>query len=235
MKWCEHCKVHVNTDRKVCPLCFNSLKSDTSSGISMDNKVENGFKTYPSRKIKKKKKSIAYKIFAFLCLVSILTTGIINFFTHKEGEIWWSLIVLFGVIYVYTLVRSTILSKIYIIKRLVIQEIIISIVLFAIDKLSGDIGWSYEIVIPLVLISTNMANAMILMINRKHFSDGFISMIGSLFIGFIPFILQLCNVIDGEGLWAPLVSACVSVCILSGIFIFGGRSSKEELEKRFHV
>ena len=67
MKWCEHCKVHVNTDRKVCPLCFNSLKSDASSDISIDNKVGNDFKTYPSRKIKKKKKSIAYKIFAFLC------------------------------------------------------------------------------------------------------------------------------------------------------------------------
>ena len=78
MKWCEHCKVHVNTDRKVCPLCFNSLKSDAGSDISIDNKVENDFKTYPSRKIKKKKKSIAYKIFAFLCLVSILTTLVFN-------------------------------------------------------------------------------------------------------------------------------------------------------------
>jgi len=226
MKWCEQCKVHVNTDRKVCPLCFNSLKEEESF---------DDYQPYPKRKVKKKKPKIAYKIFLFLCIISVLVTAIINFTTHKEGESWWSLFVFFGVLYVFTLVRSTILSRIYIIKRLVIQELIISLLLFAVDSLAGDLGWSYTIVIPLVIASTNCANAMIMMINHKHFGDGFIAMLFSLLLGCIPFILQLFNIIEGESLWAPLVSACFSVCVLAGIFIFGGRVSKEELEKRFHV
>lgn len=226
MKWCEQCKLHVNTERKVCPLCFNSLKEEESF---------NDYQPYPKRKVKKKKPNIAYKIFLFLCIISVLTTSIIDFSTHKDGDIWWSLFVFFGVLYVFTLVRSTILSKIYIIKRLVIQELIISVLLFAIDKLSDGSGWSYTIVIPLVITSTNIANSMIMMINHKHFGDGFIAMLFSLLLGCVPFILQLFNVIEGEGLWAPLVSACFSICVISGIFIFGGKVSKEELEKRFHV
>ena len=230
MKWCEHCKLKINTDRNVCPLCFNSLKEVNDGQV-----INKDYRAYPSRKDKKRKPRIAYKIFLFLCIISVIVSAIINFTTHKEGGSWWCLYVLFGVLYIFTLVRGTILSKIYIIKRLVIQEIVFSILIYLIDRISGDIGWSIAIVIPAILVSTNMANSMIMMINRKHFGDGFAAMLFSLLLGCIPFILQLFNVITDDNLWAPLVSGCFSVCVFAGIFVFGGRRIKEELHKRLHV
>ena len=53
MKWCEHCKVHVDTDRKICPLCFNSLVEESKEEKTFDN--------YPKRITVKKKYNIFYR------------------------------------------------------------------------------------------------------------------------------------------------------------------------------
>lgn len=226
MKWCEHCNVSVNTERKICPLCFNSLKE-------LDEKID--YACYPKREKKEKKKNLLYKTVCFICIISILISLIVDFFTHVEGSNWWSLYVVISVFYVFSLFRGTIYTRIYAIKRLIIQEVVVSILLVVINLLSSDIKWALSIVIPCVFLATNSTNMIIMLANKKYFGDNVFPVLLSLLLGCVPFILELCDVITGDKLWAPLTSFCYSIVLCLGIFIFGGKLLKEEFSKRFHV
>lgn len=230
MKYCEHCKVKVNTDKKICPLCFNSLKE-----MNTPNDKELNYANYPNRKVKVENHNLFYKIIIFLCAVSILSSLLIDFVTHKEGNKWWSIYVVLSVGYLYTLFRGAILARTYVIKRLLLQLVVMSILLWGIDVLSDYIGWSLAIVIPCLCTATNITNMIITLINHKSFNDGFSSIMFCLFLGVVPFILQLFDLIKGEDLWAPLASAAFSIVVFLAIVVFAGKAFKEELYKRFHV
>lgn len=232
MKYCEHCKVKVDTDRKICPLCFNSLKSlsDNINNTKMAN-----FHNYPNRKRKSEKYNLFHKILSFVCLLAIFASLIVDYTTHVEGNRWWSIFVVLGVIYIYTLIRGVILGRAYVIKRLLLQLVVVSIVIFGIDYMSDYHGWSLAIVIPCVCVANNLVNLIIAAANNRNFSDAFSSIIISLLIGIIPFILQIFDLVKGDRLWAPLVSASFSIVLLSAYFVFAGKRIKEELTKRLHV
>lgn len=231
MKYCEHCKVKVDTDRKICPLCFNSLKNiETTTNTQISN-----FHNYPNRKRKMEKYNLFQKIVYFICLLAIFTSLIVDYTTHIDGNRWWSVYVILGVIYIFTLFRGVILARTYVIKRLLLQLFVVSIVLFGIDYMSDYHGWSLAIVIPCVCVANNLVNMIIAAANNRSFNDAFSSIILSLLLGIIPFILQLFDLVKGENLWAPLVSASFSIAMLIALFVFAGKRIKEELTKRLHI
>lgn len=227
MKYCEKCNAKFDTERKTCPLCFYKL--DETIGES------NSFANYPPRTHKIEKYHFVIKLFLFLFVISIIVPVIINILTHKEGQIWWSVFIVIGMIYVFTLVRGMFLARTYFIKKLLIQLIAFSILLWAIDMLTGNIGWSLAIVIPWLCIATNITNGMIIAINRRSYSDAFTSIMIALLVGNIPFILQCFNLIKYTPLWSPFVSCCVSLVLFIAIVIFGGKRTKEEFKKRLHI
>lgn len=227
MKWCEHCKVHVDTDRKICPLCFNSLVEESKEEKTFDN--------YPKRIAVKKKYNIFYRILIFIFLLAISISLLVNFLTYKEGGKWWSLYVVIGVVYVFILIRNTLYARINMTKKLVIQELFISLLVLGVDALSGNKGWALSIVIPSVCMATNITGIIVIICNRKNFGESLMPTFLIMLLGIVPFILQLFNLIKGDHLWAPLSSCALSVAILMGFIIFGGKEIIEELRKRLHI
>lgn len=226
MKWCEHCKVHVDTERKICPLCFNLLTIETE---------EEHFSSYPKRKTSEKKTSFWYRLLIFISIVAILASVIVNLATHKDGHTWWSLYVVVGVLYLFSLARGTLYARINVSKKLLFQEIVVSLLLIAIDVLSGNKGWALAIVVPAVCVATNTAFISIVLTNRKNLGDSFIAVFLSIILGCVPFLLQLFGVIKWKVLWAPLSSCGYSGVILLGFLIFGWQEITEELKKRLHI
>ncbi len=226
MKWCEHCKVHIDTERKICPLCFNFL--------TVENNDEQ-FSNYPQRKLTIKKTNFWYKLLVFIGIAAILASVIVNIATHKDGQTWWSLYVVVGVLYFFSLARGTLFARINASKKLLFQEVIVSFVLVAIDILSGNRGWALAIVVPAICVATNTAIISIVLANRKNFGDSFIAVVLCIILGCVPFILQLFGLIKWDVLWAPLSSCGYSGVILLGLLVFGWREIKEELKKRLHI
>ncbi len=227
MKYCEKCNAKFDTDRKTCPLCFYKL--DEING------EENNFVNYPKRTRKIEKYHFTIKLFLLLFLIATIAPIVVNIVTHKENEVWWSIYTTAGMIYLFTLVKGMFLGRAYFIKKLLIQCIAMSITLWIIDLISGNKGWSLAIVIPWLCIATNITNGMFIAINKRSYSEAFTPVFLSLFIGNIPLILQCFKLIKYEPLWSPIVSASVSLLLFLAILIFGGKRTKEELDKRLHI
>lgn len=227
MKWCRSCKLNVNTERKICPLCFNSLEDK-------DNVLDE-FKSYPKRTNIKEKKHILYKLLIFISIISIGVSLLVNYMTIEKNPHWWSLYVVVSVVYLYTLARFTISPKTNAIKKLLFQGVFISLLVYAIDYLSSGGVWALQIVIPSILIATNTASVIIFIINRKNFGESVVPGLILILLGIIPFILQVCNIIEGDSLWAPISSCGYSIVIIIGLIVFSGKEIIEELRKRFHV
>lgn len=228
MKWCNQCKVHVDTDYKICPLCYNPLQEE-------ETKENNHFRNYPPRKDVKRKVNLLYRILIFLCLLSISSCVVVNLLTHVEGEKWWCLYVVVGVAYLFILARSTLFARINLEKKLAIQEIFISLVIVCIDILSENKGWGLAIVVPSICMATNIASICIIIAHRKNFGSSLVPVFVITLLGIIPYVLQLFGLVKGEKLWAPLASCFLSGAIFVGFIIFGGREIYEELKKRFHI
>ena len=227
MKRCKHCKMNVNTERLTCPLCFNTL--------DVINETDLEFKLYPHVPNKKGKLNLFYKIVVFICLMSIITTSIINIFTHQEGEQWWCLYAILSSIYVYYLVRGTILTHTNVIRRIWRQLFTVSIVLFCFDLLSSKERWSLGIVIPMLCTATNLAIMITNLVNHKHFRSGFNSVLLALLLGVVPLIVYIFEPQEVVYMWGPIVSASVSIGIFTGMIVFAGKAMKEELNKRLHL
>lgn len=228
MKWCEHCKVHVDTDRRICPLCFNSL-------VDENKEEEKTFNNYPKRITVKKKYNIFYRILIFIFLLAISVSLLVNFLTYDKSGKWWSLYVVIGVVYAFILIRNTLYARINMTKKLAIQELFISLLVLGIDVLSGNKGWALSIVIPSVCMATNIAGIIVIICNRKNFGESLMPTFLIMLLGAVPFILQQFDLIKGENLWAPLSSCALSVAILMGFIVFSGKEIIEELRKRLHI
>lgn len=227
MKKCKQCNVLVDTNRKICPLCFNALEDIGESN--------NSFENYPKRTEIKKNKNLIYKMIIFICIIAISVSLLVNFLTHTESSTWWSLYVVCGVVYAFILIKSTIYARINMLKKLLIQELFISLVIVAIDIISGNHGWGLAIVVPGICIATTIASICIILLNKKNFGESFMTTFIIILLGVIPFILQLFGLIKGNTLWAPISSCLFSILILLGFILFFGKEINEELHKRFHI
>lgn len=226
MKYCKECKINVDTERLTCPLCCSVLEEKDDQVNSVN---------YPPHPHKKGKNNLFYKVIVFLCLSSSLITFLINLIIHEKGGTWWCLYVILSMFYIYMLVRRAILTHSYVVKRLFIQLLTASIIVYGFDRLSGDVRWASGYVIPLLAIANNITIVIITLANKKSYSEGFNCTLLSLLFGLVPFIIQLCGWINIENLWAPLVSFCASIVIFLGMLVFANSATKEEFKKRFHL
>lgn len=225
MKRCNQCNVKVSTTRKTCPLCGHFL--DT-----IDN--EQVLTTYPQYQPPVHKRNLFLKILVFLLIASSGISLLVNLIYYNDNL--WSLYVIGGSIYLWILFKSTILSKKPIAKKLIIQMIFISLVVAIIDFASNKTiinGWSVSYVIPALSFATTIANIIVVMIKRMKYSDYILYFLGTIFLGFVPFILYLFNITNI--LWPSLSAACLSIITILGMIIFGDRHTKDEIKKRLHI
>ena len=146
MKRCENCKVTVNTNKKYCPLCYNSI-----DGENCNNLV---YKTKDMATKNKKSGYIAQKILLFISLCAIIVCTTINFLT--QTTFFWSLIVTSSILYVWILVRHTIISRRNIFEKILFQVLGILLILFLTNKISGSGEWFWFYVTPSVSILTTI-------------------------------------------------------------------------------
>lgn len=225
MKRCPKCKVFVNTERKTCPLCFAFLQD----GDGPDEKLT----PYPKYKSKIFKYNLFFRSLVFFSIIGIFVSVVVNVLTYRDNPNPWSIIVISGLLYFWILLRSTVRREGNIPRQLMVQSLTLSLLLYIIDLLSGNIGWSLNYVIPFLSMSSLLSIISILLGNTLKFNDYVSALFAAAILGFIPFILWLFQVV--EELWPSLAAASLSFSTIIGMFIFAGRNIKEELKKRFHI
>lgn len=225
MKKCIECKVLVNTERKTCPLCFTLLQNNESQAAQLT--------LYPKYRSKTVRYNIFFRFFAFISIITIFVSVLINIISFRENRTLWSLIIVASLLYLWILFYSTIRGKGNIPRRLIIQMLTLSSLLYVIDRLSGYGRWSLDYVIPFLSMASLLSIIILLVGNTVKFHDYVSALFAAIIFGFIPFVLWLFKIV--ATLWPSLSAASLSFSTIIGMFIFAGDHIKEEMKKRFHI
>ena len=101
------------------------------------------------------------------------------------------------------------------------------------DYVLGFSKWSINYVVPSILTLAGIAVLIIILVNRVHFQTYIIYQFIIGVLGFVPFLLFVFGVVDKP--FMSIVATIVSALSLIGTSIFGEKTVRSELKRRFHL
>lgn len=173
-----------------------------------------------------------YKIYSFLCiaLVALMLVTDLNF----HPKIRWTLFTAGGVATMWIASSIGFFKRYNLLKNLMWQLLIGTIISFIWDALTGWHSWSVDFVLPMMSVGILLAMCVIAKVQKSPVREYLIYEIMAAGYGLIlPGILLLCKVVK-----RPTVSmfgALVCFLFLVGVLLFKGREFKEEMQKNLHV
>lgn len=147
MRRCEDCGVQVAGIRGRCPLCGEPLEKVPGEEREIYPKVP---------LLRKKYKKLLFPLFLF-SIACCVAAGIVNLVFPQTG--FWSLIVLCGVLYLWSCLRTAVTKRGNLPKQLFLQTLFLSALLLLLDLLTGWRGWSAGYGVPLLSTASMMALA----------------------------------------------------------------------------
>lgn len=233
MKYCKSCGIKVDSKRMTCPLCKDVLE------VKDDHHIK-GYEEYLGYQEKPHKAHIVRKIFLFLSLVAIIVCVVVNILTFR-GSLW-SLIVIGSILYLWVLVKFTILSRKNIAKKLVLQALTISLLLAFIQLLTPSTKWLIPYALPFVMIATSFSITLLIFIKTMRYKDYMLYLLSVALVGLVPLLLIiikptriLFEVNEKLIMWPSIACCLYAFFTIIGLFLFGDRATKDEFKKRFHI
>lgn len=227
MKYCSHCKIEVDTERKTCPLCFHLL----------DEKEPSTYQPYKPYERPSRSQEIFMRIVLYIVIVSIIASTIVNIATlgKNHGVRWWSLMVDVSAIYTYFFITTMCKGRRNMAVRFLLQIFLLSILVIVINLVTNpEILWSLTYVIPFCITSALITTVMMTFIRNSLYKEYLPSMVLMSLLSAIPIILYFTTTWM-SALWPSIVSVSIGFLVLLGIFIFPRRVTQEEIKKRFHL
>lgn len=223
MKFCNKCQISIKTNHDYCPLCHQTLD------VLKEETVIEKYPTYkgdlrPVRDITK-------KVILFLTLTSIIILFLINAISGLNQL--WSLIPIGSIIFFWLFTTVGIFSKHNIAFKLFFLTIFTISFIYMVDALSQSEGWALDYVMPLLLVSCNLAISLIILIRRINYRDYISYLLMIVLFSIIPVVFALLDIIVVT--WPTIVAFGAAIFILLLIIFFFPKSIKDEIKKRFHA
>lgn len=223
MKHCKYCNVDVSTSEKYCPLCYNILEGEEEKSVDFYQKRQTDDKTHKTH-------YLVSKIFFMITLAIVATCVFINILTW-DGIIW-SLLVGVSVAYVWIFVAHTILSKRSIFEKVLLQLVGIIAIVVVCNILSKG-NWLLNYVLPSIELATAVTLAFVTFILRNKYK-----VILPFFLVYILLLVTSIVLLAIKADTFMLLSEInIIMCGLAivGTLIFGHKTLKTELAKKFHL
>lgn len=197
-------------------------------GISVQ-KVE---PVFPKPTMPSEQEMKVYKIYSFLCIALVASMLVTDLNFHPR--IRWTLFTAGGVATMWIASSIGFFKRYNLLKNLMWQLLIGTIISFIWDALTGWHSWSVDFVLPIMSVGILFAMYAIAKVQKSPVREYLIYEIMAAGYGLIlPGILLLCKVVK-----RPTVSmfgALVCFLFLVGVLLFKGREFKEEMQKNLHV
>ena len=197
-------------------------------GISVQ-KVE---PVFPKPTMPSEQEMKVYKIYSFLCIALVASMLVTDLNFHPR--IRWTLFTAGGVATMWIASSIGFFKRYNLLKNLMWQLLIGTIISFIWDALTGWHSWSVDFVLPIMSVGILFAMYAIVKVQKSPVREYLIYEIMAAGYGLIlPGILLLCKVVK-----RPTVSmfgALVCFLFLVGVLLFKGREFKEEMQKNLHV
>lgn len=227
MRVCKKCMVEVLDKEEKCPLCHEKLVE-----IEEDRKTmkEVEYVGYPKIPFDIKRILILKNTF-FLCLffLSILAVGI-NY-VYFRG-IYWSVPVVIAIFYFWLMMNFCLKTYVDWEAKIMLHGVVIIIASIALDKMTESTGWSFQYMIPSVIVSVNFAVLFCMMMREEKRKESFIRQ----FFWMIFNLGLLLMFFIGKTPITPFVILAIlsSIVALISSIIVTRKTFLHELERRFH-
>lgn len=217
---CENCKIETNNITSNCPLCGKYL-SDRDSEYK---------KVYP--KLAEKPLNKSGKLFRWLLFSTIIYTLLmfgINLITpHKY---YWSIIPVFATWMLWILFGIPFMKGKLTPLMMIFDNVIISILLIAIDITFSLKGWTMSYIGPFVPSATALIITIIAACLKTTWKEFYSFQMTIAAVCCIPIIAKL---FYSFKLWPSIVSALYGIVTILAMIIFGDKKFKYEAKKRLH-
>ena len=203
-----------------CPLCGTVLEPTVE--------VEN---MYPDIRLKSRKLVFISRLYLFVSIAIEMLLVNICMLSEVQSLVYIisGLVLLFG----YIVIRYAILGTSGYIAKTVVLTSIAVIMLVAIDFSVGYNGWSVNYAFPSGILLIDAGTLILMAVNRKNWQSYLMVQIFMVLCSVVAIILSLVHIITDSML--SVVALNVSVILLLGTLIIGGRRARVELKRRFHI
>lgn len=225
MNKCNRCNVKIKDNTNICPLCQEL--------VSQEGKSEKNPSMYPLIPFDSDKFQMIRKITLFILFVTAIVLFIINYVTYDKCSVLWSLISVAAIFYGVVTINYSIAANINLPDKILIETIGAGILCVIIDNVLGYTGWSVNFMVPALILIADIIVIFLMVISPMKRKDYFMYQITITVFSIISFILCFTPVI--ARMEFPIITGLVCVVTLAGSIIFGDKSFKNELRRRFHV
>ena len=223
MKHCELCKVDVDTNSEICPLCYNKL-------TELSEKTTPELFELKPREKEKKSRVIVGKIFLLLSIVAVFACGFVNYVTKSAP---WSIVVFMGVIYLWVLVAHTIMSRSTPFQKIFLHLLSVVALFLTIKYVFNSNSWFVCYVFPSMSILVGVVFSFIVMCskNRKKLVYSFFA---------IEILLMLASILliafgfDAFKLLNQINIFVLAIMVIAYL-LFGHKAIKTEFVRKFHI
>ncbi len=238
MKYCEKCGVKVNTSMQKCPLCSMLLIEDSAADADemvctcQPPHIVEDISKYPeAEEGHGRRYNFVFRFILFISVVVASTSLLINLLTYS-GNLW-SLYVVGTLLYAWIAVGYPLFSRKKIGRIIVLNSIVTSIYVFALELATNTKGWGLTYVTPFIFIAATLMITFIIFLKRLKWREYTIYQTIMVIMGFLPVVFCLTGLVTS--VLPSILSAFYSFLTLAGMFIFADKKYKDELIKRFHL
>ena len=219
MRKCLKCQVDIASSTNSCPLCKTLIKSGDV------------FDVFPKIMLNYKHHSLLLNILKLCSIVAIAVCLFVNFTVSKELS--WSWFVIAGIISFWLTLVMALRGRRHFMKMLFGEIILIILVSFLWDYMTGFKLWSINYCLPF-LCSIYTIAILLMRLFRANLAKDFIfyATINAM-IGLVPGFLLIFNKVSV--LWPSYISVIISIVVLAFLLVFNKRQLGQELERRFHI
>jgi len=185
---------------------------------------------YPKLQTVRKSKETIY-IISFLNIFLFIMLLLINFI--QSSKLDWSIVAIVGIMYAWQTVYITLKKSINLARYIFSQLLYVSVLLYVIDWVFGNKGWSLTIGIPIVIMTTNFAMTLITLIKYKKYLryalyEIMILIISIVYNTFLCFMSGSIAILNAIAFW-------FSITNLAFVFSLNSKKILLEFPKKFHV
>lgn len=219
MQQCRKCRINVEGDKERCPLCQGELTGRPEPEM------------YPKITESRFGSDFLIKLISFIAIsaaaICIGTDFIIS------GHITWSLISVGGIICAWLTTSVGITYRRRILKNITWELILITALSVIWDRFTGWRGWSVDFVLPCASISAVISIFIIAKVLKMKSGEYMLYLIIGGFYGFIPLICLIAGLTRIT--YPTVICTCLSIIFMAALFLFRGKTTKDEFERRFHL
>lgn len=229
MKYCMKCKVYVGGKNGWCPLCQNRLAEKEAAGADIYPGCVPG-RIFPKIPDTAGIYSLCIRILLLLSVIAAVISVAVNYFIRSAG--WWSLLVVAALVCLWLLAGMTIRKRKNILKNILWQMVMLSVICVIWDAMTKWRGWSVDFVLPILYSSAMIVLFVIQKVLRLKAEDYLVyGLMGGIF-GLLPLIFLLTGLISHA--LPSVLCIAISVLFLAVLFIFQGGQMISELRRRSH-